>query len=303
MGAEDPVESRRAAVLTGWGLEQADYLPSAQVIAQTLVENGWAVDAVEVQSAADLGSLGARLSGVDFTYICHGEDVPTVQLMQEAGLRSTAPAPWTSVTASYDKHLSYQIASAAGVPSPTGVVRRSVAMGDVPAGMRYPLVVKPVRAGSSHGVRRVSNAAELEEALRDAGKIDQSLIVEEFLAGSEYTVGAIGGTVLGALRISGYRPGIYDYHVKHEALADFAAVDPADPVFQHLSQYTAKLAQAFSVTGFWRTDYRANGATIRLLDINLLPFLARFDGGMMAALLGAADLSFYDFLDLLNRVS
>ena len=58
--------------------------------------------------------------------------------------------------------------------------------------LKYPLVVKPVDAYSSKGVRKVYNTEELEEYYRDASKVSRSggVIVEEFFQGEELSVDA-----------------------------------------------------------------------------------------------------------------
>ncbi len=56
----------------------------------------------------------------------------------------------------------------------------------------YTLVVKPVDAYSSRGVRKAENAAQLEEFWRDAAQISRTggVIVEEYCAGAEISVDA-----------------------------------------------------------------------------------------------------------------
>lgn len=57
-------------------------------------------------------------------------------------------------------------------------------------GLNYPLVVKPVDAYSSKGVRKVWNPQELEVCFREAAQISRTggVIVEEFVAGEEISV-------------------------------------------------------------------------------------------------------------------
>lgn len=58
------------------------------------------------------------------------------------------------------------------------------------AQLRYPLIVKPVDCNSSKGVRRVENAAALEDAFGEAVRLSRtnSAIIEEFITGSELSV-------------------------------------------------------------------------------------------------------------------
>ena len=56
----------------------------------------------------------------------------------------------------------------------------------------YPAIVKPVDCNSSKGVRKVMNAGELKEAFEEAQQLSrtQTVLVEEFLAGTELSIDA-----------------------------------------------------------------------------------------------------------------
>ncbi len=78
-----------------------------------------------------------------------------------------------------------------GIPTSRYVEVRSL---DDPAveTLHYPLVVKPVDAYSSRGVRKAENRAELEQYYAEAAQISRSggVIIEEFFAGEEISVDA-----------------------------------------------------------------------------------------------------------------
>ncbi len=89
--------------------------------------------------------------------------------------------------------------------SDKGYMKKTFEKGDVPtskhifiaelsedaiSGMQYPLVVKPADAYSSKGVRKATNASELETFFAEAKQISRSglVIVEEYIEGAELTV-------------------------------------------------------------------------------------------------------------------
>ncbi len=78
-----------------------------------------------------------------------------------------------------------------GIPTSDYVETRELDLEAV-AHLRYPLVVKPVDAYSSRGVRKVENQEELVQYYQEAARISRSggVIVEEFCAGSEISVDA-----------------------------------------------------------------------------------------------------------------
>ncbi len=88
-----------------------------------------------------------------------------------------------------DKGHMKDIFSKNGVPTSKHAFMAELDMEKI-AQMEYPLVVKPVDAYSSKGVRKAENVAELEQYFKEAAEISRSgvVIVEEFVEGAELTV-------------------------------------------------------------------------------------------------------------------
>lgn len=78
-----------------------------------------------------------------------------------------------------------------GIPTSNYVEMKEYSVSQI-KGLNYPLVVKPVDAYSSKGVRKVENIGELEKFYYEAAKISRcgNVIVEEFCQGSEISVDA-----------------------------------------------------------------------------------------------------------------
>jgi len=83
-------------------------------------------------------------------------------------------------------------------------------------GWSYPLVVKPTNQGSSFGVSIVEAPGELERAITDAGRYDSRILIEEFVAGAELTVGVLGEEPLPVVEIRPRQP-FFDYTAKYTA--------------------------------------------------------------------------------------
>lgn len=90
-----------------------------------------------------------------------------------------------------DKIKMKQIFKANGIPTSDYVEMKEFNLEEI-AHLKYPLVVKPVDAYSSKGVRKVHAPEELEGYYREAEKISRSggVIVEEFCQGTEISVDA-----------------------------------------------------------------------------------------------------------------
>jgi len=64
-----------------------------------------------------------------------------------------------------------------------------------------PLVVKPAREGSTIGVSIARTEGELVLGLKEAGKYDEEILVEEFMNGKEITVGILEDIPLPVIEI------------------------------------------------------------------------------------------------------
>jgi D-alanine-D-alanine ligase len=148
--------------------------------------------------------------------------VPSVCEM--LGVPYTGSDPLTLAVA-LDKDVARRVVAAAGVPVPKGFVVSDKQSYD-PHAVPYPAIIKPAWEGSSKGIRGkcvVHSPAELAErlpvVLRD---YRQPVLVEEFIAGDEFTVGVLGNDpphVLGAMHVIPKKPTtefVYSLEVKRD---------------------------------------------------------------------------------------
>ena len=80
--------------------------------------------------------------------------------------------------------------------------------------LKLPLIVKPVREGSSIGVTKVESAADMPAAFALAYQLDPLVIAEEFISGQELTASVVGSDCLPLIRIEA-PSGAYDYQNKY----------------------------------------------------------------------------------------
>jgi D-alanine-D-alanine ligase len=172
----------------------------------------------------------------------------------------------------FDKVLTKQKCIAAGVPTAEFVVVNSEKV-SLPKDLRLPLVVKPVRQGSSVGLQFVERADDWQNALAEALKFDSEVLVEEKIVGRETTVGILDGVALPIVEV---RPkaGSYDYKNKYTAgCTEYFC--PAEFDFATTKKIQAAALGAFHAIGgrdYARVDVmvRANGEPI-VLEVNTLP--------------------------------
>lgn len=217
-----------------------------------------------------------------------------------------------------DKALTKKLATLGGIATPTWrVVSTASEMSRVDwSGFPFPAFVKPTYEGSSKGVRLRSRVespvdlAELVSSVLDAYR--QPVMVEEFIAGEEVTVGIVGNSppaIVGVMRVAPKKQTanfVYSLEVKRdwENQVDYecpANLPPA--VTARIAEYSLKAFDLLGCRDFARVDFRvASDGTPYFLEINPLaglnpkssdlPIMARLMGwsygSLIAAILDAA---------------
>jgi cyanophycin synthetase len=126
-----------------------------------------------------------------------------------------------------DKLLTKQLLAGAGVPVPEGmVVRTAEAAADALATLGPPVVVKPRRGSQGGGVSvGITRPDQVELAFHRAGQRGQEVIVERYVAGTDYRVLVVDGRVAAAARLR--PPAVTGDGVHHiQALVAAANDDP-----------------------------------------------------------------------------
>jgi D-alanine-D-alanine ligase len=144
----------------------------------------------------------------------YGEDGTVQRRLEELGALYTGCDAESSRIA-FDKVLAKKRCLAAGVPTAKFLVVNSAA-NPWPNDWQPPLVVKPVRQGSSVGLQFVERIGDWPNALAAALKFDTEVLVEEKIIGRETTVGILDDVPLPVVEV---RPktGSYDYRNKYTA--------------------------------------------------------------------------------------
>jgi D-alanine-D-alanine ligase len=173
-----------------------------------------------------------------------------------------------------DKLRTKRLAQAAGIATPPWIELRGAADCErAVSELGLPLAVKPATQGSSVGMSRVENAAELPAAWRAASALDPVVIAERWITGGEYTVGILQGVALPAIRIETPRS-FYDYQAKYFA-DDTRYLIPCGLTAAVESALQRAALATFDTTGasgWGRVDFMmGEGGEALLLEINTVP--------------------------------
>jgi D-alanine-D-alanine ligase len=172
----------------------------------------------------------------------------------------------------FDKARTKKRLVEAGVPTAEYEIFNSAAT-EWPSDWSPPVVLKPVRQGSSVGLRFVEKRTDFPAALAEALQYDDEVLMEEKIVGRETTVGILGESALPIVEVRP-RTGVYDYNSKYTSGAtEYLCPAPFD------AQTTGKIQSAglgaFRAVGardYARVDIMVglNGEPI-VLEVNTLP--------------------------------
>jgi len=185
-----------------------------------------------------------------------------------------------------DKVRSKQLFSACGIPTPDYVAVRSRADASLAAEqLDYPLVVKPSRQGSSVGMSKIFEPAELNDAVDIALQYDSDVLLESCITGDELTVGVLQGRALPSIRIVTPRV-FYDYRAKYESdrTEYICPGTSSDTDEQRYADLAVAAFRELGCTGWGRVDFMtgADGQPL-VLEVNTVPGMTSHSLVPMAA--------------------
>ncbi|RFA30325.1 D-alanine--D-alanine ligase [Alkalilimnicola ehrlichii] len=155
-----------------------------------------------------------------------------------------------------------------------------------------PLMVKPSREGSSIGMTKAEDPEQLRQAYAAAGRFDDQVFAERFVAGQEFTVAILGEQALPVIRLETPR-GFYDFEAKYQA-NDTQYHCPCGLSTAEEAEMQALAVEAFKAVegrGWGRVDIMRDGdGSNWLLEVNTVPGMTDHSLVPMAA--AAAGISF-----------
>lgn len=206
----------------------------------------------------------------DFCFIAlhgrYGEDGSVQGLLEYMRIPYNGSGVSASAVA-FDKVFTKKILKSAGIPTPDYFVYRGEERSKF-----YPCVVKPAREGSTIGVSIVYDDEQFYNAIEEAKKYDDKIIVEKFVSGKELTVSILDELILPIIWIRPLK-GFYDYTSKYtkgmtEYLFDTGLTDEQEEYIKSIAKDTYDLIGCESGA---RVDIIFDGVLPYVLEVNTLP--------------------------------
>ena len=178
----------------------------------------------ETHGIIEFGPDGVKATRIDAAFpVMHGkngEDGTIQGLCEMAGIPIIGCGALASAIC-MDKDRAHRLASLAGVDVPKATVFTSMPdeaeLARRAGEIGFPVFVKPVRAGSSFGITKVSDAAALIDAVKFAFRFDREVIIEEAIGGFEVGCAVMGNEALTIGRVDEIEiyGDIFDYVEKY----------------------------------------------------------------------------------------
>jgi D-alanine---D-serine ligase len=267
--------------------------PVEAIAGDTWRENPGCVPVLPSANRADhgfwlVGPEGPRLHRLDMVLpVLHGtngEDGAVQGLLELAGIPIVGSGCLCSALC-MDKEVAHHLAMQAGIPWPAFVTvyknqgppaRVAEVVGAQMAHVPLPWFVKPAAEGSSYGVARVDDLAQLPGALEYAFGYKSKVVVEQGISGFEVGCAVLGNEnpVVGAVDAIALQGGFFDFHEKYnlETAKILLPAPVSDEAAEAIKAMALRLYRLFGCRGMARVDlfYSAEGEII-FNEINTIP--------------------------------
>ena len=273
-----------AVLMGGHSLEREVSLRTGHRVQEALESKGYPVVTIDVDEHL-VKTLKRHQTDLAFIALHgkYGEDGTVQELLEILDIPYTGPGVLSSILG-MNKELSKEIFLREGIPTPkfyalsSGAFKEmgaSAALEDVVAKIGLPLVVKPSGQGSALGIKFVHALDELPHALIGALSYDETVLLEEYIAGTEVAVSVIGNSdpqILPIVEIvpkkgffdfeSMYTPGMTEYFIPARISAS---------AYKHAEDAAGRVYRLFGCQGVSRVDMVVRDETPYVLELNTIP--------------------------------
>ena len=269
------------------------------------------------------GQAPEQIGAVDVVFpLLHGpygEDGTIQGLLELADVRYVGAGVLASAVG-MDKQMMKVVLAGNGLSvGPFRTVRAGQVARDLPgvladlAGLGLPVFVKPARAGSSLGISRVDDAADLPAALAEAARHDPKIVVEAAIVGREVECAVLGGrdggrpraSLPGEIVVTDPAHAFYDYEAKYFNENGVQLLCPADlppEVTAAVQDVAVRTFEALDCEGIARVDvFVTDEGDVVVNEINTMPGFTPYS--MYPMMWQVSGMSYTELVDELVRLA
>lgn len=289
---------KKVAVLVGGESEEREIsLKTGRYVAQALLKKGYDVQEIDFPSP----NFFDKVSKIDAVFVAlhgkFGEDGTVQGLLEILKIPYSSPDP--VVSAFFMDKVMTKLIDFVNHPK-FFVVDKNYSIDDIVQKVReigLPFIVKPSFSGSSFGISLVKNLDDLRDSIEEAFKYSSRVIIEEFLDGSEITVGVFQREPLGVLEIIPRNDLIFSFDAKYRAQTEYV-IPPrnvSDEACKYALSISRRICQEFLVDGAVRIDFKLKEEKVFFLELNTIPGMT--ERSLLPKIAQWRGISFEDFVE------
>lgn len=303
-------ESAIAVLMGGMSNEREVSLRSGKNVLAALLRLGYKKSvAIDVDKNA---ALNLAKNNIEYCYNTlhgrYGEDGCIQGLLEIMGIKYTGCNVKSSAIC-IDKETTKSVLAAHGLNIIKSVcVNKGDNFVEAVKELKYPLMIKPAKEGSSIGMSKVNNEKELAHAMDVAYKSDSKVLIEEYLQGYSCTVGVledVENNKTFATPVLGFETKTewYDFEAKYtEGMTKF--VLPAnlpDEITKEIQNMAIAAFKACECSGVSRVDFLVYNNIPYILEINTNPGMT--DLSDLPAQAGAMGINYDNLVELIMKTA
>lgn len=294
-----------AVLMGGPSREREISLRSGKAVSRALQAKGY--DVAEITEMDHLEDV-LEAKGIQAVFIAlhgkFGEDGSVQKILENSHIPYTGSNPRASFLALH-KELAKEEFLKAGLSTPAwiyGAFKDVRDLRKVLGPLSFPFVLKPSTEGSSIGLEMVLSMDQLSSAFERISKISNEILIEQFIAGDELTVGILGDEALPVIRIKTDRS-FYDFEAKYSPGHTQYEVPARLPkeIFQKVQEAALKAYRALGCRDLSRVDFMLDAqGRPWILEVNTIPGFT--ETSLLPKAAKAVGISFEDLCDRILKM-
>lgn len=173
-----------------------------------------------------------------------------------------------------DKSVTKDFFKIKGIRTPKDItIKSEEEFGKAKEEIGFPMVVKAPNGGSSVGVFIVDNEEEAKEAVKKCFKLDNHVLIEQFIKGREFTCGVLDGKALPIVEIEPVS-GFYNYKNKYQAgsTIETCPAKVSTEISEKIQRSAEAAFEALHIKTYARIDFLLNDKNEEFcLEANTIP--------------------------------
>ena len=275
---EDRIVMKVGVIMGGISSEREISLKSGNSVVENIDKNKYEVIPIVIDKKEDIIN---KVKGIDFALLAlhgqFGEDGTVQAVLQTLGIPYSGCGPLSSA-ACMDKDMTKSLLQAAGIRTAPWINLRSedeINYDDIKE-LGYPVVVKPTHGGSSVATFIIKEEKEIENAVKEAFKWDNEVMIEKFIKGDEITCPVMGREMFPVVAIKPHAE-FFDYTAKYaDGGSDEFVIELEESLHKEVEKMALDTYRALKCSVYARIDMIiTEGGIPYILEVNTLPGMTK----------------------------